>query len=171
MISRLKLSLLLAVLSLASSSLKAELKLPAIISDHMVLQQKQANPIWGWDTPGTEVSVTFGKQVKKEDKVGITCKHCGLTYDDFRKFGRLGCSECYEAFKSHLSTLLKKIHGSNSHLGKTPLKIPKDQKKAMMDVHSLKAQLMKAIQMEDFEKAAELRDKIRGLEEKGKAKE
>ncbi len=43
----------------------AELRLPAIISDHMVLQQKQANPIWGWDTPGTEVSVTFGKQVKK----------------------------------------------------------------------------------------------------------
>ena len=42
----------------------AELRLPAIINDHMVLQQKQANPIWGWDTPGTEVSVTFGKQVK-----------------------------------------------------------------------------------------------------------
>jgi hypothetical protein len=39
--------------------LRAELKLPAIIGDHMVLQQKQANPIWGWDTPGTIVSVTF----------------------------------------------------------------------------------------------------------------
>ncbi|HRA90160.1 MAG TPA: sialate O-acetylesterase, partial [Planctomycetaceae bacterium] len=44
---------------------QAELKLPAIISDHMVLQQKQANPIWGWDNPGTEVTVTFGDQVKK----------------------------------------------------------------------------------------------------------
>ena len=42
-----------------------ELKLPAIISDHMVLQQKQANPIWGWDAPGTEVTVTLGDQVKK----------------------------------------------------------------------------------------------------------
>ena len=41
-----------------------ELKLPAIISDHMVLQQKQANPIWGWDTPGTTVTVTFPGQVK-----------------------------------------------------------------------------------------------------------
>jgi len=41
-----------------------ELKLPAIISDHMVLQQKQANPIWGWDEPGTEVTVTLGDQVK-----------------------------------------------------------------------------------------------------------
>ncbi|MGL5018213.1 MAG: sialate O-acetylesterase, partial [Luteolibacter sp.] len=41
---------------------RAELKLPAIIGDHMVLQQKQANPIWGWDTPGTEVTVTFAAQ-------------------------------------------------------------------------------------------------------------
>lgn len=41
---------------------RAELKLPAIIGDHMVLQQKQANPIWGWDTPGTAVTVTFAEQ-------------------------------------------------------------------------------------------------------------
>lgn len=41
---------------------RAELKLPAIISDHMVLQQKQSNPIWGWDTPGTKVTVTFAGQ-------------------------------------------------------------------------------------------------------------
>jgi hypothetical protein len=42
--------------------LLAELKLPAIIGDHMVLQQKQANPVWGWDTPGTKVVVTFAGQ-------------------------------------------------------------------------------------------------------------
>ena len=44
---------------------EAELKLPAIISDHMVLQQKQANPLWGWDDPGTEVTVVLGDQVHK----------------------------------------------------------------------------------------------------------
>lgn len=43
---------------------RAELKLPAIIGDHMVLQQKQANPVWGWDAPGTEVTVTFAGQTK-----------------------------------------------------------------------------------------------------------
>lgn len=42
--------------------LHAELLLPAIFSDHMVLQQKQADPIWGWDTPGTSVTVTFAGQ-------------------------------------------------------------------------------------------------------------
>jgi sialate O-acetylesterase len=47
-----------------AGSLHAELRLPAIIGDHMVLQQKQANPVWGWDTPGTTVTVTFAGQQK-----------------------------------------------------------------------------------------------------------
>src|ERR1044071_1664081 len=48
----------------AAACLHAELKLPAIIGDHMVLQQKQANPIWGWDTPGTKITVTFAGQTQ-----------------------------------------------------------------------------------------------------------
>ncbi|MEI7733728.1 MAG: sialate O-acetylesterase [Verrucomicrobiota bacterium] len=59
-----KLALLLALSFALVPGLRAELKLPAIISDHMVLQQKQANPIWGWDTPGATVTVTFGDQTK-----------------------------------------------------------------------------------------------------------
>jgi len=55
------LSLLAALLPLAAH---AELKLPAIIGDNMVLQQKQTNPIWGWDTPGTQVTVKFAGQSK-----------------------------------------------------------------------------------------------------------
>ncbi|MEI6714890.1 MAG: sialate O-acetylesterase [Verrucomicrobiota bacterium] len=49
------------------ATLQAELKLPAIISSHMVLQQKQANPIWGWDTPGTKVTVSFAGQTKSAE--------------------------------------------------------------------------------------------------------
>ena len=48
----------------AALSARAELRLPAIIGDNMVLQQKQTNPIWGWDTPGTEVKVMLGGQSK-----------------------------------------------------------------------------------------------------------
>jgi sialate O-acetylesterase len=60
-----KTTALLLTLGLALPlSLKAELKLPAIIGDNMVLQQKQAGKIWGWDAPGTEVSVSFGGQTK-----------------------------------------------------------------------------------------------------------
>lgn len=62
---KLHFSIFLALSLLIPNLLLAELKIPAIIADHMVLQQKQANPIWGWDAPGTEVTVTFGDQVKK----------------------------------------------------------------------------------------------------------
>jgi len=44
------------------SSLRAELQLPAVIGDHMVLQQNQPNPVWGWDTPGTKITVSFAGQ-------------------------------------------------------------------------------------------------------------
>ena len=63
---------ILCLLTLLAVSARAELKLPAIIGDNMVLQQKQANPVWGWDTPGTEVTVTFAGQTKtaKADEKG-----------------------------------------------------------------------------------------------------
>lgn len=62
-----KLFPLLALTLLFAPALRAELKLPAILGDHMVLQQKQANPIWGWDTPGTTVTVTFAGQTKSAE--------------------------------------------------------------------------------------------------------
>ncbi|SKA96406.1 sialate O-acetylesterase [Prosthecobacter debontii] len=57
-------SVLCLSLFLAAASLHAELRLPAIIGDNMVLQQKQSNPLWGWDNPGTEVTVKFAGQTK-----------------------------------------------------------------------------------------------------------
>jgi sialate O-acetylesterase len=60
-----RLTLILA-LALAPFA-RAEIKLPAIFGDHMVLQQKQTNPVWGWDTPGTKVTVTFGEQKKSAE--------------------------------------------------------------------------------------------------------
>jgi sialate O-acetylesterase len=56
--------LLATLLPAFALSAHAELKLPAIIGDHMVLQQKQADPIWGWDTPGTKITVTYAGQTK-----------------------------------------------------------------------------------------------------------
>jgi len=57
-----KLLSLLAMGLASSGAVHAELKLPAIIGDHMVLQQNQADPIWGWDTPGTKITVSFAGQ-------------------------------------------------------------------------------------------------------------
>ncbi|MCK5083654.1 MAG: UvrB/UvrC motif-containing protein [Candidatus Omnitrophica bacterium] len=112
----------------------------------------------------------FGKPTKEDARESIKCSNCGMTYDEFRKFGRLGCGQCYESFKMHLSTLLKKVHGSNHHLGKSPVKIPQSEKKKIESFQELKMQLQQAIQREDFERAAEIRDKIRDLENKGDKK-
>ncbi len=108
----------------------------------------------------------FSKQNKSVEKVKLVCSKCGLSYEDFRKFGRLGCSGCYPSFRDHLGVLLKRIHGSNRHLGKAPVKMSKATQKAVYSAKDLKEQLKKAIDMEQFEEAAKIRDKIRELEQK-----
>ena len=111
-----------------------------------------------------------------EKAAALQCSRCGLAYEDFRKFGRLGCGDCYNSFKEHLSGLLRKIHGSNKYLGKTPLSFQampaapsSGEASAVLspaDVPgNLKQQLQSAIAAEDFEKAAIIRDKIRSLEQ------
>lgn len=102
-------------------------------------------------------------QTKKESKV--KCPRCGLTYEDFRKIGRLGCGECYTAFKEALLPLLKRIHGSTQHYGKSPKKIVKAVR-TKDEIGDLKEQLLEAIKKEEFEEAAKLRDKIREIEKK-----
>jgi protein arginine kinase activator len=115
--------------------------------------------------------------VKEGEKVSILkCSRCGLPYEDFRKFGRLGCGECYTSFKEHLTGLLRKIHGSNKYLGKMPGKYLENQPAALQQgavallpseaLADLKQQLHSAIAAEDFEKAAQIRDKIRNMEQK-----
>ena len=109
----------------------------------------------------------FGKQVKDVEKIKIKCSNCGMNYEDFRKFGRLGCSECYVSYQEHLGNLLKKIHGSNRHVGKTPTKIQAQTPQTKSEsLEELKQQLQQAVHSENFEKAAQLRDKIHELEEK-----
>jgi protein arginine kinase activator len=107
----------------------------------------------------------FEKPDKNEENAAVKCPNCNLTYADFKKIGRLGCGECYVAFRKYLALLLKRIHGSNQHVGKTLPKekvIPRSGKKKT-DLEGLKAQLQKAIQKEDFEEAARLRDQVKKI--------
>ncbi len=107
----------------------------------------------------------LGQQFEMVGKSEAKCPNCGLTYRDFRRIGRLGCSECYQAFKDSLGILLKRIHGSTQHLGRSPVKkAPTVQKRTEVDL--LRAELRRAIEMEEFEEAARLRDRIRTLEAK-----
>ncbi len=119
----------------------------------------------------SDLSKSGSKDPKESD---LTCPQCGLLYEDFRKFGRLGCGTCFEAFKDNLSGLLKKIHGSSKHLGKVPIPlIPGGGQVAAMpkillasqNIEDLRRKLQHAIAEEDFETAALLRDQIKHLEQ------
>lgn len=111
----------------------------------------------------------FEKPDKDEENIAAKCPNCNLTYADFKKIGRLGCGECYNAFRKYLAPLLKRIHGSNQHVGKSPLlkeKTISRPGRKKTDLDGLKAEMQKAIQREDFEEAARLRDQVRAIEAK-----
>ncbi len=108
----------------------------------------------------------FEKPLAKEkEQVAVKCPSCGLSYADFKKLGRLGCGDCYSAFKKYLGPLLKRIHGSSIHVGKSPLKVTKVLRKKI-DAQDLRTKLQKAIEAEEFEEAARVRDQIKELEKK-----
>lgn len=118
--------------------------------------------------------VDFGKHIEGKEPSKIKCPSCNLSYEDFKKIGRLGCSNCYSAFTRYLTPLLKRIHGSSLHTGKSPLgeavevkatRKP-EFKKPESALQDLKNKLQEAIKLENFEEAAILRDKIKSIEEK-----
>lgn len=108
----------------------------------------------------------FVKPAQEKEDAFLKCKRCGLTYVDFKKIGRLGCSECYNTFRKYLIPLLKRIHGSSQHFGKSPSRQGKAAVKKGADLESLRSKLQTAIETEAFEEAARLRDQIRELEKK-----
>lgn len=107
----------------------------------------------------------FEKPDLDKEATSIKCPNCKLTYTDFKKIGRLGCGECYITFKKYLTPLLRRIHGSSHHFGKSPVRITKVVKKKL-DLQDLRDKLQKAIEDEAFEEAARLRDQIRELDKK-----
>ena len=90
------------------------------------------------------------------------CVACGFTLSDLKKTGRLGCPECYDTFAPALEGMLKNMHKGITHTGKTPRREPSGSKAHLLE--SLRASLDEAVAGENYELAAELRDKIRGLE-------
>ena len=94
----------------------------------------------------------------------LACPSCGFTLAQFRKQGVLGCPHDYEVFEKSLLPLIQKAHnGKTTHCGKLPSKTPQDTKK-QIELLNLRRQLEAAVQSEDYELAAELRDKINQAE-------
>jgi protein arginine kinase activator len=98
---------------------------------------------------------------------GTTCEQCGITWSEFRQSGLLGCQHDYTLFERDLTPLLQRAHeGATHHVGKVPTRrggtgVPM---KKQIDVTKLRKELAKAVEAEDYERAAKLRDQIRQAE-------
>ena len=93
----------------------------------------------------------------------LRCPECGITYSEFKSKARLGCAHDYEVFRTELVRLLEKIHGATTHAGKTPQTVDSQIRKEN-ELMRLKRDLESVVKSEDFEKAAQIRDRIRTLE-------
>lgn len=115
--------------------------------------------------PLTDFLAQMGKSLGTEAAAGIAaCAVCGLTLNDFKRTGRLGCATCYSHFDHHLRSLLRRLHGGTQHVGKVVLPPDPRQTDYLQRINSLRRSLQLAVESEDFERAAALRDQIRRLE-------
>lgn len=114
--------------------------------------------------PLTDFLAQMGGEAKAQRSGPTECEYCGLTLQDFKKTGRLGCSHCYVTFDQHLRSLLRRLHGGTQHVGKVYL--PPDPTEAARNeqLSRLRRKLDAAVENENFERAAQLRDQIRELE-------
>lgn len=97
------------------------------------------------------------------------CEFCGSSYSDIAKSGHVGCANCYNIFGEQLLPSIRRIHGNTAHCGKNSGKADRQSSKPQEEtkeqkIKRLKAELDAAIKEQNFEHAAELRDKIKEME-------
>ena len=97
---------------------------------------------------------------------GLRCARCGQTYQEFSRTGLLGCPECYDRFSAALEPVIRRVQGKSEHKGKVPARTggPIAQRRA---ADALRRELETAVAQQAFERAAELRDRIRALDAPG----
>ncbi|MGN0949758.1 MAG: UvrB/UvrC motif-containing protein [Mitsuokella sp.] len=107
---------------------------------------------------------------QEEQMTELVCPNCGMSYRDFQQTGKIGCSVCYATFRRQLEPLLRRIHGSSTHSGKIPHRTG-GTLAAKHTIEKMRRTLQECVAQEEYEKAAELRDKIRLLEKELEEKE
>lgn len=124
---------------------------------HASAMKKSAADIW-------KLLQMSAQQTKRRG--GPACPDCGMSLDEFRKKGRLGCARDYEVFKTHIGDLLERVHGARLHVGRVPGTSEADSVRSQR-LTTLRQQLEQAIRSEAYESAARLRDEIRALDQPG----
>ena len=108
--------------------------------------------------------LTANKQLK--------CNNCNMSFDEFMEQGKFGCEECYDAFSPKIDSILKRIQGSNRYAGRklvgnkeSKIKFEEKPEKKETEKEKLQRELKEAIEKENYEEAAKIRDKIKELKE------
>src|SRR3954466_822709 len=119
-------------------------------------------------TPLGSFLAAMGQELPEQvpaPRTGETCSRCGGSLQDFRESGRLGCPDCYRSFEVPLRDLLRRLHGSTHHMGERYAEQGETEAPVQRpQATELREQLRLAVETENFELAAELRDRLRVLE-------
>jgi len=126
-------------------------------------KEKGINDPTGFALADVLLGLGSEKSIEMPGAAKTKCPVCGFTQADLKKTGRLGCSECYGTFSGSLDEMLKNMHKGTEHCGKAPERFAARRKADEM-MNSLRSDLEEAIAAEQYEKAAQLRDRIRQIE-------
>lgn len=109
----------------------------------------------------------FNPSIKQAQMaIAKKCPVCGMTLNEFSANGMAGCPTCYETFAKELEPTITKIHGRSAHNGRVPAKF-KEKANLKKKIESLEAEQREAIENENYERAAEIRDELKKLRESG----
>ena len=151
---------------------EAKVHLTQIVGDKMqkvdlceeCAKQKGVNDPAGFSL--ADLLLGLGASQEMEQVAGsgdLKCPHCGFTQADFKKAGRLGCSDCYDTFAEGLGSLIKQMHKGVEHVGKVPQRAVRSMAR-QSELKELHRNLRKAVAEENYESAAQIRDEIRKFE-------
>ncbi len=99
------------------------------------------------------------KNEKPEDAVRCAC---GTSFSEIQKTARVGCPRCYEFFRDKLTEMMTVYAGSAQHAGSAPEQAD-GQSRSRLAVEELNRKLNEAVELEEYERAAEIRDELRAL--------
>jgi protein arginine kinase activator len=108
-----------------------------------------------------------GVSASKQKLPDVRCPSCKLSLAEFQSGGRFGCADDYTVFRERIMPLIEKIHDSTQHVGKVPARAGKNVQREK-ELRQLQGELKRAVDREEYEKAAQIRDKLRQLEEDAK---
>lgn len=131
------------------------------------------------EEPSSEPVTSLAGMLAEQLKIGQTaeelarldqqsCPVCGITFYEFRNVGRLGCPYDYVCFAEELEPLVINIHGESEHQGKRPKRGTKSIEH-QTELIQLRREMKQAIEQEEYERASELRDRIRQIEQGSKS--